>query len=93
MNKRYNSFSFCRNDYEDEDPTTGKKEVNEYMMYEDIKNFLRIAIKNGYQCRIWDDGLTVVVEYDYQDRDLANSSLEWLSQDEYVESFNREESE
>lgn len=93
MDKRYNSFSFCRNDYEDENLTTGKKEVNEYMMYEDIKDFLRIAIKNGYQCRIWDDGLTVVVEYDYLDRDLADSSLEWLSQDEYVESFNREESE
>ncbi len=84
MDKRYNSFSFCRNDYEYENPTTGKKEVNEYMMYEDIKDFLRIAIKNGYQCRIWFDGYTVVIDYNYQDESLSGVSLEWLGEHEYI---------
>ena len=92
MEQKYSTFTFCRDDYEEENKSTGRRELNEYMMFEDIKEFIRLSIKNGYQCRIWDDGLTICVEYNYLDPDYG-IRLEWLSEDEYVESFQKEDDE
>lgn len=79
MENKYNTFTFCISDYLDEND-----EENEFLMYSDIMKFIQLAFKNGYQMKLWYDGMTVVIEYDYQDACLGGSSLEWLSNDEYV---------
>lgn len=81
---KYSSFCFCRDDYMEKNETLGKEEVNEYVMYEDIKEFIRLAIRNGYQCRVRFDGYTVVIDYNYQDESLSGVSLEWLNEHEYI---------
>ena len=53
-------------------------------MWDDIKDFIRIAVRNGYQMRVRYDGMTVMVDYNYQDGALADCSLEWIGPDEYV---------
>lgn len=78
MNDKHNTFTFCENDYS-QYGHDGTKE-----MYADIGEFIRIAVKNGYKMAIWYDGMTVGVEYNYQDESLSGVSLEWIGDDEYV---------
>ena len=93
MEKKYETITFCANDYEVKDKHTGELEVSEYNMWEDVKDFLRIAIKNGYQCKLWFDGLTLVVEYNYLDESMSGVSLSWIGENEYIESYDGEEKE
>lgn len=76
MSKKYNTISFCREDYKD------SGEYDEFSMWSDIQEFLRIAVKNGYQMKIWDDGMTIVIEYNFQDWELSGADLVWLDEDE-----------
>lgn len=87
MNKKYETFSFCRGDYTE----PGSNEVNEYRLYEDINEFVKLAIKNCYQMKIYDDSYTIIVEYNYFDESLSGVSLEWLGEDEYVANAKEEE--
>lgn len=84
MSIKYNTIEFCREDYKDDG------EHDEFAMWSDIQEFLRIAIKNGYQMKIWDDGETIVVEYNYRDELLSDIGLEWLDCDQY-EKLNAED--
>lgn len=77
MSKKYNTMSFCSEDYKD------GGEYDEFAMWADIQEFLRIAIKNGYQTKISYDGMTIIVEYNYQDACMSDVILEWLDCDEY----------
>ena len=85
MEKKYETITFCSEQYLVKDEATGRSEPSEYLMWEDVKNFLRIAIKNGYQCKLWFDGLTLVVEYNYMDEAMSGVSLNWLGENEYIE--------
>ena len=91
MEGKYNTISFCETDYTEYNDYSHKNEVNHTEMYEDILSFIRIAIKNGYQMRIWNDGLTTVIEYNYADENMSGVSLEWLGEDEYVETIKKDE--
>lgn len=82
MAEKYNTISFCRSTYEDD-----KKEINEYSLFEDLTDFIRIAIKNEYQMKIFDDGLTIVVEYNYAEGSLSGVSLEWIGENEYISKY------
>lgn len=84
MDNKHNSFSFYRGDYEEYYDVLNKKDYNYEAMYDDIKNFIRIAVKNNYQMKIWCDGETVVVEYNYKDDGMSGVSLEWLDENEYI---------
>ena len=86
MNNKYNTISFCSNDYRKPDPENfGKTYIDEFDMYRDISDFMRIAIKNGYQMKVWSDELTIVIEYNYKDAGMSGVSLAWLDEDEYIE--------
>lgn len=86
MNNKYNTISFCSNDYRKPDPENfGKTYIDEFDMYRDISDFMRIAIKNGYQMKVWSDELTIVIEYNYKDVGMSGVSLAWLDEDEYIE--------
>lgn len=86
MNNKYNTISFCSNDYRKPDPENfGKTYIDEFDMYRDISDFMRIAIKNGYQMKVWSDELTIVIEYNYKDVGMSEVSLAWLDEDEYIE--------
>ena len=90
MGKSVNTISFFSDNYTD----FGETEPNDYMRFSDIAEFIRIALKNGRVLKIWSDEYTVVVEYDYHDPELAEYSLEWIGENEYVESYdNNEEDE
>lgn len=60
---------------------------------EPFDTFIRIAVRNGYQCRIWHDGLTLVIEYNYQDEGMSGTSLQWVGENEYVEKYDTEGAE
>ena len=86
MNNKYNTISFCSNDYRKPDPENfSKTYIDEFDMYRDISDFMRIAIKNGYQMKVWSDELTIVIEYNYKDVGMSEVSLAWLDEDEYIE--------
>lgn len=86
MKSKYNTFSFCQEDYKEYYECLHKKEVNFAKMYEDIAKFIELALTNGYQLKVWCDGLTVVIEYNYKDKAMTGTALEWLGDDEYIES-------
>ncbi len=85
--KRVDSISFFKDNY----TAWGEDEPNEYAMFNDIAEFIRIALKNKRKLKVWSDEFTVVVEYDYADPELAEFSLEWIGEDEYVESYSNDE--
>lgn len=86
MNNKYNEISFCTEDYREHNK-------NEYEMFNDITDFVRIAIQNGYQMKIWFDGMTVCIEYNYQDTSMSGVSLCWLDEDEYIAKENNNNDE
>ena len=90
--KQYNAITFCIDSYKENHYDSLKKEnINYIEMYDDIAAFIRIAVKNGYQMRIWSDEYCVVIEYDIQDEDLGGTRLVWLGENEYIESEERSE--
>lgn len=84
MRKKYNEFNFCREDYTEYNDYLRKDVVDEDAMFEDIKALVRVALKNDYQMKIWDDGMTITVEYEARDPALSEVSLEWIGVDEEV---------
>lgn len=40
--------------------------------------------------KVWFDGLTIVIEYNYKDVGLSGVSLEWLDENEYIERIERD---
>ena len=85
MSDKYNTMSFCTRDYVD--IKTG--DVNEYVLFEDIAEFLRIVMRNGYQCKVWFDSLTYVIEFQERE-ELSGVSLEWLGEGEFIERYPRD---
>lgn len=66
---------FFRENYENEDARLDA-----------IRDFIGICLKNHQKMKIWDDGMTVVVEYDYAEPELSHE-LVWLDEDEFVEKY------
>ena len=94
MDNKYNTMTFCRDDYiipDTSDNPYKKGEVNNYKLFADISAFIRIAIENGYQMKIWDDEYTIVIEFNYKDESLGGVSLQWVGEDEYIEKYATEE--
>ena len=90
MTQKFNAISFFRADYEvpNQYPLPGHRpEIDEAKLMNDIRDFIRIAMRNGYQMKIWYDGLTVCIEYNYQDESLSGVSLNWLGENEYVDTY------
>lgn len=83
MYYKYSCISFCLPEYEERGETEDDRS-------RDISDVLRILLKNGYQCRIWDDGMTICVEYNHLDESMSGVSLEWLGEDEYIGNYNDE---
>ena len=92
MDNKYNVIEFCTTDYEERDRFYETR-INEKKLFEDIAEFIRIATKNGYQCRVWFDGTTYAVEYNFLDREKSDVTLEWVGEDEYVEKCGKAESD
>lgn len=78
MSDKYSTITFCKTDY------TERGEFNAREMWDDISDFMRIAVRNGYHMKVSFDGLTVIVQYNLQNEGISGVSLEWLGDDEYV---------
>ena len=91
MDSKFNAISFCKESYKDFYDCLGKESLNETKLFEDIAAFIKVAIQNGYQMKIWNDGLTIVIEYNHQDESLSGASLEWLGENEYVMIYGEED--
>ena len=87
MYKNFDRFSFCPDNYKERREPYGPEEVNEYLMNEDFATFIRIALKNGYQCRVFSDGYCLICDYNYREPELAGATLEWVGEDEYIGSY------
>ena len=87
MSDTHSVICFCEENYKQYYDYSHKKEVNETAMWDDIKEFMRVAVKNGYQMKVSFDGLTVIIEYDYVDGSMSGASLVWLGENEYVGSY------
>lgn len=94
MNNKYETVEICEENYKRPgiiDPTTEEVDCEE--LFDDVKTLVRILLKNGYQMRIWNDGLTTAIQYNYRDESMTGVSLEWLGEDEYVGAYEKEEPE
>ena len=81
---KYNSFSFCRDNYLKHSDCLRKDCVDYDSLYKDVSEFIRIAIANDYQLKLWSDEYTLCIEYNYNDPGLSGVTLEWISDDEYI---------
>ena len=90
MSDKYNTIAFCTSSYSDTDRYGHT--VDEEKLFRDIADFLRIAMKNNYQCKMWFDGITYVIEFE-ESEELSGTSLEWVGEDEYVEKCIKSEPE
>lgn len=53
--------------------------------YENLHKFIDILLDQEQVVKIWSDGVYICVEYDYDDPDIAETSLEWIDlSKEYV---------
>lgn len=53
--------------------------------YENLHKFVDLLLDQEQAIKIWSDGEFISVEYDYNDPDLAETSLEWINlNEEYV---------
>lgn len=92
MNEKYNTMEFIIDRYTKQKWNEPNEEEIDYdALFEDVKSFIQMAIKNEYQLRIWSGDTTIVVEYDLLDECMSGSTLVWLGEDEYVAKDNREE--
>lgn len=87
MDSKFNTITFCTADYMEYNDYLHKEVANKDEMFDDIKEFIRIATKNGYQMKIWYDEMTVVIEFNYRDEAFTGVGLEWLGEDEYIETL------
>ena len=91
--QKYNRFTFCPDDYQKNgshaDYFPEPDSVDWDAMWADFGTFVRLAIKNGYQCHLWFDGYTLVVDYNYSDQSISGVSLEWIGENEYVECYTK----
>ena len=78
--KRYNEMDFGPDAY----AKIGSHEIDEYERMSDVSEFLRILLKNGYVVKLWDDGMTIGIEYNSGNREYGDPRLEWLSENEYI---------
>lgn len=91
MSNLFNSIEFARHSYmRPSYLNKDKNEVDYDEMYDDIKTVLKVLIKNNYQIKIIDDGETVSMEYNFRDPDFGYR-LEWLSENDYIETYGKEE--
>ena len=92
MKENYNTMEFIIDRYTKPKWNEPDEEEIDYdALFEDVKSFVQMAIKNEYQLRIWSDDTTVVVEDDFLDECMSDSTLVWLGEDEYVAKDNGEE--
>ena len=76
MSDKYEKIEFCEDSYR-----KSNGEVNNFEMFDDIMQFIQIALRNDYQLKIWRDELTVCAEYNYKDPSMAGVTLEWVDED------------
>ena len=76
----YNEIVFCPDDYLEYNQYSKQEEINEAQMYEDIATLMRIIMKCNYQMRIYNDGYSTVIQFDYLDPAMSYATLEWVQQ-------------
>ena len=80
---KINSIVFTADKYYVEKYETNAEEKKVQMMWKDIGTFLKLATKQGYVCKVYDDDTDIiVVEYNYGDPEFGGPYLEWLDDDE-----------
>lgn len=82
MNK-INSITFTTDKYFTDRYDLDGKEKLVQQLWKDVSDFLRLATKQGYVCKVYDDDVNIiVVEYSYKDPEYGGPYLEWLDDDE-----------
>lgn len=103
--EKFNSIVFTTDKYHVDKYDSNSKEKLVQQLWKDVSDFLRLATKQGYVCKVYDDDTNIiVVEYNYGDAEFGGPYLEWLEDDEadlidnfrnstdnYQESFKGEE--
>lgn len=93
---KVNSITFTTDKYFVDRYETNAEEKKIQMMWNDIGTFLRLATKQGYTCKVYDDNTNImVIEYEYSNPEFGGPYLEWLKDDELdlVENFRSNENE
>ena len=80
---KVNSIVFTTDKYFVDRYETNAEEKKVQMMWKDIGTFLKLATKQGYICKVYDDDTDIiVVEYNYGDPGFGGPYLEWLEDEE-----------
>ena len=85
MEKEINTITFCPDHYKEYFESLRKEDVNDVKMNDDIQAFVRIALKNNYQLKVYSDSYCTVIEYAHADPSLSDTRLEWVNEEESVE--------
>ena len=81
---RVNSIAFTTDKYFVDRYETNAEEKKVQIMWNDISTFLRLATKQGYTCKVYDDDTNIiVVEYEYSNPEFGGPYLEWVTDKEY----------
>ena len=80
---KINSIVFTADKYFVDKYETNVKEEKVQMMWKDISTFLKLATKQGYVCKVYDDDTNIiVVEYNYGDAEFGGPYLTWIDDEE-----------
>ena len=81
---KVNSIVFTADKYFVDKYETNIEEKKVQMMWKDISTFLKLATKQGYVCKVYDDDTNIiVVEYEYSNPEFGGPYLEWVTDEEY----------
>ena len=80
---KINSIVFTADKYFVEKYETNAEEKKVQMMWNDIGTFLKLATKQGYVCKVYDDDTNIiVVEYNYGNAEFGGPYLTWVDDEE-----------
>lgn len=80
---RISSITFTTNKYYVDKYDSNGREKLVQQLWKDVGDFLRLATKQGYACKVYDDDVDIiVVEYSYKDLEYGGPYLEWLDDNE-----------
>lgn len=80
---KVNSIVFTTDKYFIDKYEVNAEEKKTQLMWNDISTFLKLATKQGYVCKIYDDDTDIIViEYWYAKPDFGGPYLEWINDEE-----------
>ena len=81
--EKFNSIVFTTDKYYADKYDSNSREKLVQQLWRDVSDFLKLATKQGYVCKVYDDDTDIiVVEYSYKDPEFGGLHLTWIDDEE-----------